>query len=123
MHRAELRCRQHRLDQSVAVLREPQDPVPVADTDGRQGVGQPVGALVELAVAVAVLAADVRERRVWAACSREHVGHRHLVEEVGARSFAPVTRSRLYDPDRLVAGAGEGLAVEDLDAVSIPRAS
>ena len=54
-------------------------------TDGRQGVCQTIGSVVELGVAVAVRSADGAELPGVRRMLREHVDHRHLVEQVEGR--------------------------------------
>ena len=72
-----------RLVEKLVAVREPEDAVTMPDTYRTERVGEPVGSLVEIAVAVAVLPADAGEPRGVCGVLLEHVRHRHLVEEVG----------------------------------------
>ncbi len=75
------------LDQPVAVLPEPEDDVAPADTGGEQGVGQPVGPVVELGVGAAVRAAH-QGGLLWAAATvlAQHVAQRQVVQRVHRRA-------------------------------------
>src|SRR5208337_2575788 len=57
-HSANLRRREKRLEQSVAVLAEPKDPIPRADALCLQKIGQATHAIIGLGVAITCRAAD-----------------------------------------------------------------
>ena len=94
---------------------------PCPTPSGRQGVGETVGSVVELCVAVAVRTADARECVVCAACCASTSAMVTWWSRSGPPGRAAghgchARVSRVHDPRRLVAGAREGLAVEHLDA-------
>ena len=81
--RSELGGGQEALHQAVAVLAEPEHDVAGPDPPGRQGVGQPVGPLVELGIGEALVAADQPEGpRAAPPVLGEDVGQGQVVQGV-----------------------------------------